>query len=391
MRFDVLLHCTGCSACLANCPKDAIAFKADAEGFMQPEIDDKRCINCGLCTYVCPLIQKSTPDPNPRACYSVCVKDTETLRLSSSGGVFSCLACEMLSRGGHVFGCAMTAPDWVARHIEIADETELAALRGSKYVQSQVGNTFRKCKKQLDEGGWVLYSGTPCQILGLRNYLRHDYERLLTVDFICHGVPSPHVWSEYLRRIARKGKESVRRVSFRDKRHSWKRSSLAIEFSNGDDPISETLDQNDYLRAFIGNLCLRRSCYCCPAKEGRSGSDVTVADFWRVEEVHPELFNPSGVSAFIVHTPKGQEWLEAIKRYADVSQVQFHDIVRANPSYSRSVEIPRGRRVFMKHYKTTRSWGKLIRSVRRGPFFIWITMAVLRRMKCFWETRRNKE
>lgn len=383
MKLASSSFCTGCAACASICPQRAIAFSADAEGFVQPEINGAKCIQCGLCKRVCPVFQSLEPKSSPQACYSLRIKDREILRASSSGGAFTCFARIILARGGCVFGCVMDAPDWVARHVMAGDEAGIAKMRGSKYIQSQVGNTFRECEHELKQGRWVLYVGTPCQIRGLRNYLRREYDTLLTVDFICHGVPSPLVWHTYLRRVVKFEPSQIRRISFRDKICSWKRYSLSLSFDNRQKNFSETLDKNLYLKAFIGNFALRKSCYSCPAKGGRSGSDLTLSDFWRVEEIRPELYDSLGVSACLVHTEKGASFVLAVKDLADVHPVELEEIIRANPSYLRSVDEPRGRSIFMRGFGKAKSWNRLLLSSRRGPFFAWLGNAFLRRVRRF--------
>lgn len=315
--------CCGCESCVQACPRCCISMREDKEGFLYPEVDRDLCVDCHLCERVCPVLNQGE-ERRPSRVYAAKNKEEEVRRRSSSGGIFTLLAERVIAEDGVVFG-ARFDECWRVVHGYTETREGLSAFRGSKYVQSRIGDSYRQAEAFLKSGRKVLFSGTPCQIAGLRLYLRKAYENLLTVDFICHGVPSPGVWREYLREeIARQraGKNSVlshpnrdqgdicvANISFRDKRLGWKKFSFALTLSVPDGHgakntvlLSEPLDKNVYLRGFLSDLYLRPSCYACPAKCLKSGSDVTIGDFWGIRRVFPDFDDDKGVSVLLIHT-----------------------------------------------------------------------------------------
>ena len=276
-------QCCGCSACVHICPKHSISFYEDKEGFLYPQVDLETCVDCGLCEKVCPVINKES-EREPLEAYAA-KNDNESIRLkSSSGGIFTLLAEKIIDEGGVVFGARFNE-DWEVVH-DYTDTIEvLEPFRGSKYVQSCMGESYRQVENFLKADRNVMFTGTPCQIAGLRRFLRKDYMNLLTVDIICHGVPSPLVWRKYLETKTKEQCDAVpllTGVSFRDKSAGWKKFSLVLKFSTELDggeqvtTMSSIFNDNDYMRAFLSNLSLRKSCYNCPAKSGKSGADITI-------------------------------------------------------------------------------------------------------------------
>ena len=352
----------GCGACVQRCPKDCIALREDAEGFLYPEADASRCIGCGLCEKVCPVLHRGEAR-QPLMAYAGVNGDEEVRRSSSSGGVFTALALETIGRGGVVFG-AKFDERWEVVHGWTERAEGLGAFRGSKYVQSRTGESYKDVESFLRQGREVLFSGTPCQVAGLRRYLRREYAGLLTVDFICHGVPSPGVWRSYLKEeVARQcdGKNTVspvpisgrdalvEGVSFRNKARGWKKYSFSLSLSlpggqgrKNSVFLCELLTRNAYLRGFLADLYLRPSCHACPAKGLRSGSDVTVADYWGVGSVHPELDDDGGVSVVLVNTARGRELVGGLKNVRLV-ETRYADVLRFNPALERSARVPKGR------------------------------------------------
>lgn len=315
--------CCGCNSCVQRCPKSCITMHEDEEGFLYPEVDESKCIHCGLCENVCPVIYKAE-GRKPIAVYAAKNRNEEIRRQSSSGGVFTALAEEVIKEGGVVFGVRFNE-NWEVVHGYTESLDGLSAFRGSKYVQSRVGDSFLQVESFLKSGRKVLFSGTPCQVAGLHRFLRRRYENLLTVDFICHGVPSPGVWREYLKEetarqcggknsvlshpIVKEGDVLIENISFRDKRLGWKKYSFALTLSvpigHGEKNtvlLSESLNKNIFLRGFLANLYLRPSCYACPAKSFKSESDLTIGDFWSIERVMPEVWDDKGVSVVFVNT-----------------------------------------------------------------------------------------
>lgn len=314
--------CCGCNACVQRCPKSCITMREDNEGFLYPEVNKEVCIDCGLCEKVCPVIHQGA-ERKPLAIYAAKNKDEKIRLSSSSGGVFTALAESVIDEDGVVFG-AKFDEDWSVVNDYTETKEGLAAFRGSKYVQSGIGDSFKNAEQFLKAGRKVLFSGTPCQIAGLRSFLRKEYDNLLTVDFICHGVPSPGVWREYLKEeTARQcgGKNSVlshpiinsrdarvESISFRDKRLGWKKYSFALTLSVPDGHgakntvlLSEPLNKNIFLRGFLADLYLRPSCHDCPTKSFKSGSDITICDFWGGQSVISEWNDDKGMSVIFLH------------------------------------------------------------------------------------------
>lgn len=336
-------HCCGCSACVHICPKHSISFQEDKEGFLYPKVDLETCIDCGLCEKVCPIINQDS-EREPQKVYAA-KNDDENIRLkSSSGGVFTLLAEKIIEEGGVVFGARFNE-NWEVVH-DYADTIEgLEQFRGSKYVQSAIGESYKQVETFLKAGRKVMFTGTPCQIAGLRKFLRKDYKNLLTVDFVCHGVPSPLVWRLYLKEeINRYGKEitAVEDINFRDKYTGWKTYSLSIKLSGN--IVSSTMFTDDnYMRAFLSNLSLRPSCYSCPAKAGKSGADITIGDFWGIENVLPELDDDIGISVLVNYNE--------IKCPSIISELYLHavsypEILVSNPCLEKSVNKPVNRDFF---------------------------------------------
>ena len=320
-------ECCGCGACVQRCPKHCIEFIKDNEGFLYPKVDETTCINCGLCEKVCPVINQDTIR-KPSEIYAVSNTNEDIKAESSSGGIFTILAEAIINEGGVVFGARFNEQYEVV-HDFTDNILGLAAFRGSKYVQSKIGNNFLEAEKFLKQNRKVLFSGTPCQITGLKKFLRKEYSNLVTVDFVCHGVPSPEVWRKYLFSIIRTkgvdGKKSVslslnnmlciESITFRDKCKGWKKYGFSVwqnsafkvdkntVFPSGNNTIIyEPFDKNAYLHGFVRNLYLRPSCYHCPSKSFKSGSDYTLADFWGASSYVPD--DDKGISILFVHNNK---------------------------------------------------------------------------------------
>ncbi|MDO4269914.1 MAG: Coenzyme F420 hydrogenase/dehydrogenase, beta subunit C-terminal domain [Eubacteriales bacterium] len=337
--------CTGCTACLAACPVNCIAMENDGEGFVYPKVDKAVCIGCGKCERVCPVGRtKKAQGIRPRA-WAVKAEDMKLRLASSSGGVFSLLARNVLKENGAVFGAAMTGDCTGAAHIMTEDEAGLARLRGSKYMQSSVGDTFRQAKRELDGGRQVLYTGTPCQIDGLNAFLGRAYENLLTVEVICHGAPSPELWRKYVLYLGERSGAPIRKAEFRHKKCGWKLFGTRLENSNRR-VLYSTLREDPYIQMFLRNYCLRPSCYQCSSKGLDRSADLTIGDFWGIEGVAPELDDDKGASVVLVHSSKGAAALEAILKGADSKAVDLDSALKGNPVMLHSVSRPPQRDAF---------------------------------------------
>ena len=294
--------CTGCSACANVCPKNCIKMERDEMGFSYPVVDTDVCIGCGRCETVCPIITPAKEN-NPLSVIGAKNRDETVRSASSSGGTFFELAKSVISRGGLVYGCALDT-DLVARHVKVDTVDGLSALRSSKYVQSDVGTTYREVKAALMDGREALYSGTPCQIAGLKNYLGKEYEKLLLVDVLCHGVPSPGVFEDYLKHLGEKFGSKPVSVNFRNKEKSWKRLYFEVKFENGKRYFT-FCGYDRYMSMFLNNISLRPSCYDCRFTTVNRQGDITLGDFWGIGRKYPERDDDKGISLIIVNTEKG--------------------------------------------------------------------------------------
>lgn len=288
-------------------------MRADNEGFLYPVVDVSRCIDCGLCEKVCPELNKRLPG-TPLKVVAAKANDRNIVMQSSSGGIFTLLAVKVINEGGVVFG-ARFDENWNVVHDYTESLDGLDAFRRSKYVQSRIGNTFGKAEEFLKSGRVVLFTGTPCQINGLKLFLHKDYENLLAVDIACHGVPSPSVWNIFLREYLQGiPLAEISSINFRDKRLGWENYCFTVK--SGDDntnkEISSPYRENIYMRAFLKNLITRPSCENCCAKTPLNASDLTIGDFWGIRNVSPDFYDENGVSIIICNTDKGVKWLEAL-------------------------------------------------------------------------------
>ena len=335
------IHCSGCSACAQACPKQCIAMRADAEGFLYPVIDQEICIDCGRCERVCPILHPTAEPENkaPQA-YAAYNKDEQVRLQSSSGGVFTLLGEEILAQGGVVFGAALTQGCRKVRHIAVEDKKGLALLRGSKYLQSEIGNTFCEAQDALKKGRKVLFSGTPCEIEGLKSFLGKEYENLICVDLVCHGAPSQKVWEKYVSYQENRASAPAQRALFRYKKYGWKRYSILLEHSNNT-AYEQIFSKDLFMQMFLQNLCLRPSCYSCAFKKVNRVSDITLADFWGCEQVCPDLNDDKGLSLILVHSVKGKALFEKIGSKLCSRAVDCAEAVKQNPSFTQSVKEPK--------------------------------------------------
>ena len=307
-------------------------MKEDCEGFLYPNVDTDKCVDCKQCKAACDSMgQNSISSPKAYAAYA---NDAAIREASSSGGIFSLLTEAVLNKGGVVYGAAFDE-NFDVRHVVIDDISQLPKLRGSKYVQSVLGESLADVKRLLASGRTVLFSGTPCQIGGLKAYLSKDYPSLITVDLVCHGAPSPKVWRMYLDIMKQRAQAPLQRISFRTKNSSWKR--FAVSFTYVNDTAYLSWHQKDpYMRGFLQNLYLRPSCHNCRFKANNRASDITLADFWGIENVLPEMDDDKGTSVIIANTVKGQQILSEVKDKMRIIKVQPEVIEKYNTSICRS-------------------------------------------------------
>ena len=330
-------RCCGCGACAAVCPKGCISMVPDVWGFPRSRVDSSACVGCGRCASACPALSDSRPDEVSSVSWAKS-GDGDELKRSSSGGVFGLLAADVLASGGVVAGAAWDPGFRSVSHRLIDDISCLDAVMRSKYVQSSVpADVYRGVRDALWRGRRALFSGTACQVAGLRGYLGPlaGSDLLLAVDVVCHGVPAPALWSRWIAYREAAVGAPLRGVNMRSKATGWPSYSILYKFGAGEDgrPTTESSVFRDdwYMRAFLANACLRPCCFSCPAKRS-CGSDVTIGDFWGVQSAHPEVDSGSGVSAVICNTRKGEAALAAVSGALDSGPSTYDSVLAGNPS-----------------------------------------------------------
>ena len=337
--------CSGCHACYSVCPTKAIEMVKDEKGFKYPVIDQPKCVNCHLCEKTCPIINKKIVDNEPKA-YSCYNKNNEVRSKSSSGGIFTLIASKILEKNGVVFGASFNNK-FMVEHIYVEKEEELYKIRGSKYLQSIIGDSYKQAKKFLEEGRYVLFTGTPCQIEGLLSYLNKDYENLITQDIICHGVPSPKVWNKYLEYREKEDGEIPLEINFRSKENGWKNYNLKFRYNGHEYKNNQNTDK--YMQAFLKNVSLRESCYNCSFKKINRLSDITLADFWGIEKVNPKMFDDKGMSLVIVNSKKGNKLFNSIQDEIVKEEININEAIKYNPSMITSSKPDKNRKKFFEH------------------------------------------
>lgn len=337
--------CCGCTACASVCPMDCIEMKEDMEGFLYPSVDKGKCIDCGACERVCPIQNPTKEVLQDQMGYLVQHKD-EAVRLdSTSGGAFTAIATTVLEKGGVVFGAAYDESFHV-HHTYVEKVKDLAIFRNSKYVQSDLGNCFRQVREFLRNDRWVCFSGTPCQIEGLNKFLGKQYEKILLVDVVCRGVPSPLIWKKYLeyQGVVDKKPDNIR---FRDKYYGYKYSTMSI-LKDGKNVYHAGSQLDPMLRAFFSDACDRPICYDCPFKKRYRVSDLTIWDCFSVYDFDRKIDDDKGTTRVLCHTKKGAAVVHEMGQYAAIRVVDPEKLVTGVKEMSESVQENPKRAAFMK-------------------------------------------
>lgn len=335
MRICDIDKCVGCGACAANCKNNCIYMKFDEEGFLYPDIDTKKCLGCNICRSVCPVIntRKVNTDMGVIA-YAAYNRNMGIRERSSSGGIFYLLAKRVIELGGIVVGAGFDKRKHVQHYI-VDSEEKIEIIMGSKYIQSNCCEILEQIKSVLVAGRWVLFSGTACQVAGLRSYLKIDYSNLLCVDVVCHGVPSTKVWDKYLNSLTNT-KDRIGQIQFRNKKTGWQNYSVVIKNAEHDEIYSDIWHKNVFMQGFVNDLYLRKSCYQCQYKGDNLQGDITLGDLWGVDNICPELNDDKGISLVLVRTPKGKEIYEEIEKDIVTHEIPFEQVVKYNPSILQS-------------------------------------------------------
>lgn len=338
--------CFGCTACFNICPQNAVHLIVDTEGFKYPKVNYEKCVKCGLCIKVCPIKNKLDMH-EPLGIYAAKNISNSIRMKSSSGGVFTALAEYVLLFEGIVYGAAFDDKFCVV-HARIDNVYDLESLRGSKYVQSDLNDTFRFIKKDLCSNKMVLFSGTPCQCAGLKKYLNLEYDNLIILDLVCYGVPSPKIFSEYIEYIQRRHNSKVKEYVFRDKSLGWRAGKSKIKLDSNKNIHFCEIHIFDEL--FWSNLILRPACYDCRFTSTKRIGDITLGDFWGMEAIDRDFVDEKGVSLCFVNNTKGEKIFEIIKNKLIYKKVFIKDAIKKQDRLKNSVEEPENRSVFWIEY-----------------------------------------
>lgn len=358
-------NCCGCGACMNVCPKSAIHMEKDEYGFVYPEINKEQCVECGACKRVC-AFQNKTMQNKPQRVLAIAGKNDSLVKKSASGGLFATIALAVLEQGGCVYGAVMQHEDHKLRIHHVCCETKegLDRLQGSKYVQSSLGSIFKDVQEKLKKGKAVLFSGTPCQVDALKSYLRKDYEKLLAVDIICHGVPSEQFFNDYIHYTEKKIGGEILDFKFRDKSSGWGYNLTAKYVKQGgfEEFYRVSSSNSSYFDMFINSTALRENCYCCKYTNSNRVGDITIGDYWGIEDEHPEallqnggsLSEQTGISVMMLNTDKGADFFESVKDQFTYYESTFEKAAKRNTQLVHPVKHTKAREKVLKLYK---KWG----------------------------------
>lgn len=326
--------CNGCGACSVTCPRNCIEMTADYEGFLYPNLNLQKCVSCGLCEKSCPILTKNIEQTYKTKSFAAQNKNEEIRRNSSSGGVFFSLALAVVNQGG-VVCAAKYSEDFEVMHDIATTKEQLLDYCGAKYAQSRLGQCFIKIKELLCQGREVLFVGTPCQVAGLRAFLKYSYDNLILVDMICHGVPSPLVWKKYLKerkQLDANGSDIIA-INLRDKSTGWSKYNYSVRFVYRNGYVYSVQKNNDsFMNGFMANVYLRPACSNCKFKGVERCSDITLGDYWGVWKHYPEFDDNGGTSLVMIHSQKGLKMWNDIRDNFRTLEISNEQAVQYNPS-----------------------------------------------------------
>lgn len=338
-------ECSGCTACMNICPKNAIKMVCDEEGFKYPVIDKNKCINCGACFRICPNVKKEEKNTIMEA-YGAKHKDKKEQFTSRSGGAFIAISDYILEQNGVIYGAELKENFTVVHNRAITKE-ERDKFKGSKYIQSDMNDIIKRVQKDLCDNKKVLFSGTPCQVASVNACIKDKYkENLYTCDLICHGVPSEKIFRNFLEYIQKINDKNIKEFIFRDKRFGWETHFETFIFDDNTE-ISTTYFKN----LFYGHHILRPSCYNCNYANIHRPADITIADFWGIEEVNPEFLDKNGVSLVIINNEKGKELFDKVKNKLNIIDCSIEDCIKHTYTLNQPTPITENREEFWNDYK----------------------------------------
>lgn len=343
--------CCGCTACASICGANAIKMERDEEGFFYPIVDATLCIDCKLCERVCPNIVRdnNVSAAGPQKIFAIRNKDVNTLKSSSSGGIFLPVANEILNRGGVIYG-AEYDENLVVVHRAESTTDGIRKFCGSKYVQSDIRGIYQEIKSHLYAGHLVLFSGTPCQVEGLKQFLKKPYNNLITVDILCHGVPSPMIFADYVHFVRKKSLGRLSGIFMKDKTYGWGYQNLRLYYDNGTSEFNSVIS-NLWMKIFYDHVAQRPSCHKCRFKNIYRAGDISIGDFWGIEKSHPEFNSSLGTSLLLINTKNGAGLWENVKHQFDYLESNIEECMQ--PVLQCSTPEPPDKIQFWKDYHET--------------------------------------
>lgn len=363
-------QCCGCSACLNICPHKAISMVKDEEGFLYPQINNDHCVECKACIKVCAFHDKKGEEnilknkidkiPKDQEVYAAKHLDEEVRKNSASGGAFTAISDYVLKQNGMIYGAVFNDTFEVVHSCAVNKE-QRNRMRGSKYVQSRLGNIFQDIRANLEMGKLVLFTGTPCQCAGLKSYLNKNYANLILCDIVCHGVPSPMLWEDYKKYLEQKYQDKIKNITFRSKDKGWSNSTMKVEFAHS--LHRKNMQEDPYYILFFSHQSMRPSCYQCIYASYHRETDLSLADFWGIENINKSFYDDKGISLILANTKRGKEIVEAIEK--DLPLIRCNQKDCYQPIFEAPSKISHNRTGFWKEYqegnsgRTIEKYGKL--------------------------------